>query len=546
MKIPESKIDPANRHITAFVDSIQTVKTKMKMKSYQKNQIRYSSIQYWIFSIRYSIFPFLSLLRYSIFSIRYSIFLFPLLFLLLFSRSLPAQEWIEPVNISNLSGSCTNPDVVIDHSGIIHVVWSYRIEDNYRKIMYISSADFGETWTGPLDLLQNTDLWMSKPHIGCDSKNYLYVTYDYAVGTPDKMVYMVVYDGHQWSDPILLSEGMPGSHYNNVLIDHNDRIYVFWDYSNTGDDYYRYLENNSWSQPYCPYPGNEEIYALVEAAVSEQNSLHWIGASAGYGYYGERLQYFYYDYPSNSWQEPQMPVQDTLQVGVDITLDNDGVPVCVYRNRPTGNERTKLIQKEGNYWSHPEVVACGNGQHRYQQIAVDQKNDVHIVERDRINNWNCMIHYQKIKDKWSGYIIDSTPNFCNPTKLLFYCNSMFLVYYRNSIPGAPDSDIYFTKYDIVTGQTEQPEDLPDLKVYPNPGKDNIYIEFVALASLLENEIHQQIELSVYDITGKHILTLINKNIPPGVQRIIWNGTDKNGKEVNSGPYLVRLKSGRKT
>ncbi|NQU88129.1 MAG: hypothetical protein HQ541_20470 [Mariniphaga sp.] len=51
-------------------------------------------------------------------------------------------------------------------------------------------------------------------------------------------------------------------------------------------------------------------------------------------------------------------------------------------------------------------------------------------------------------------------------------------------------------------------------------------------------------MKIYTIQGKLINTLIDENNAPGRYQIMWNGTDKNGKEVNSGLYLIRLQAGR--
>jgi len=92
---------------------------------------------------------------------------------------LEAQQWIDPVVISSTDGYNMSPDIIVDSDGIIHVVWSYKVDDNYWKIFYSYSNDDGSTWSVAYDLLQNTHLWMSQPHIACDSENNLFVTYDY-------------------------------------------------------------------------------------------------------------------------------------------------------------------------------------------------------------------------------------------------------------------------------------------------------------------------------------------------------------------------------
>ncbi len=454
------------------------------------------------------------------------------------SPTLVAQEWTESVNISNLGGYSRVPDMVIDHSGVIHVVWSYRIEDWWWKIMYTCSEDDGTTWSVPLDLLQNTDLWMSQPHIDCDSKNHLYVSYDYATGTPDKLVYMVVYDKHQWSDPFLVSEGMPGSDYNKVVVDNNDRAFVFWNlYSHYA--YYRFLDGNLWSEFYCPFCDSTDKYLVSEHAkdIANNNFMKWSGVSTSFSYYGERAQYYEFNTLANTWEYPEMINNDTVNVYVDIALNNTNLPECVYHNKPSGEDKTKHTQKEGNYWSDPELVAGVSGNQKYQQIAIDQNDDVHIVEQQETVEGYGLVHYKKWNEKWVGQFVDSNYIVRFP-KLLFNNNKLFLVYSKTwEVKKEFLADLFFTKYDVVTNLKEETHKQPELEIYPNPAKSSISIEF-------ENGREQEIDLSIYDITGKHIKTLLDKNISHGRQQLIWNGTDKNGKAVKSGSYFVRLSYGR--
>jgi hypothetical protein len=81
-----------------------------------------------------------------------------------------AQEWTEPVNVSNGSSFIYYPDMVIDSDGIIHVVWCHVYATNFTKLFYSFSIDDGETWTQPTDILQNTSIRMDQPHIEIDKK----------------------------------------------------------------------------------------------------------------------------------------------------------------------------------------------------------------------------------------------------------------------------------------------------------------------------------------------------------------------------------------
>ncbi|MBP7564111.1 MAG: T9SS type A sorting domain-containing protein, partial [Candidatus Cloacimonetes bacterium] len=53
----------------------------------------------------------------------------------------------------------------------------------------------------------------------------------------------------------------------------------------------------------------------------------------------------------------------------------------------------------------------------------------------------------------------------------------------------------------------------------------------------------QTELSVYNIKGQKVATLVKEVKTAGTHEVIWNGKDKNGASVSSGIYFYRLNSG---
>ena len=52
-----------------------------------------------------------------------------------------------------------------------------------------------------------------------------------------------------------------------------------------------------------------------------------------------------------------------------------------------------------------------------------------------------------------------------------------------------------------------------------------------------------VNISVYNIKGQHIVTLVNGKMSPGNHKIIWNWTDKNKNRVSNGIYLFKLTCG---
>ena len=496
-------------------------------------------------------FKILTLMKRQFF---FGLIITTLLFISL-SKSFYGQEWTEPVNISNLGGYSLDPDMVIDHKGIIHVVWSYNITGSHWLIMYAKSEDDGLTWTEPLDILQNTDLWMLQPHIACDSKSNLYVTYthDGNSWTPEgRLIKMLTYDGHQWSESFVVSENMPGSHYPTVLIDDKDDLYVFWGYL-SDEMYYRYRKGDQWSNIFCPYCDSTDLYFFSDGVVVYDNLIQLVGTSMSSNYYGERPQYYKHYLENSLWAYPEMISNDTIVVDIDISLNKSLVPETAYRKMSTiavreVSDSTMHTIKEGNSWDNPNLVSGTDKRQVGQQIAIDQNNDVHIVETEYFVSTELeteLVHYFRMDNKWFSQPIDSSDNLCNYPTLLFAKNKLYVVYWWHS-EELEKGYIRFSKYDIITNIKEEVKQIPELKIYPNPGARNIFIEFEPSAPPGDNTKHQHINLSVFDISGKLIKTLCNKTLPPERQRLLWNGTDQSGKEVQSGSYLVRLKTGSKT
>ena len=72
-----------------------------------------------------------------------------------------------------------------------------------------------------------------------------------------------------------------------------------------------------------------------------------------------------------------------------------------------------------------------------------------------------------------------------------------------------------------------------LQIYPNPFNPQTTIKFVL-------DSPQRVEIAVYDVSGRLLSVLANRNFTADSQSVVWNGTDSMGFAVPSGTYLVRL------
>lgn len=78
--------------------------------------------------------------------------------------------------------------------------------------------------------------------------------------------------------------------------------------------------------------------------------------------------------------------------------------------------------------------------------------------------------------------------------------------------------------------------------YPNPFNATTLIEFEMPRSMTRNSAESN--LTIYDVRGHHVVTLIQGLLTPGNYKLQWNGLDKAGHPVASGIYFYQLRTGR--
>ena len=95
-------------------------------------------------------------------------------------------------------------------------------------------------------------------------------------------------------------------------------------------------------------------------------------------------------------------------------------------------------------------------------------------------------------------------------------------------------------YNNLTTENDSEPEQPFVKNilhanYPNPFNPQTKISFSLVKA-------GEAELTVYNIKGQKVKTLVNDYIEAGEHSVIWNGKDNDGKDVSSGVYFYRLKT----
>ncbi|VAX25416.1 hypothetical protein MNBD_IGNAVI01-1826 [hydrothermal vent metagenome] len=111
--------------------------------------------------------------------------------------------------------------------------------------------------------------------------------------------------------------------------------------------------------------------------------------------------------------------------------------------------------------------------------------------------------------------------------------------YTAGTSGQPLGDLNW--FGIEVGVAKQPVNQMvksyELKNnYPNPFNPSTIIEFAIPKK-------GNVELSIYNVLGQKIATLINSELTQGIYKATWNGLTDSGVSVASGTYIYRIKSG---
>jgi hypothetical protein len=90
--------------------------------------------------------------------------------------------------------------------------------------------------------------------------------------------------------------------------------------------------------------------------------------------------------------------------------------------------------------------------------------------------------------------------------------------------------------DAILVTVNVPKDFMLLQNYPNPFNPTTTIRFQLPRNV-------DTKVSIFNIRGQHVHTLLDRSMEPGYHRLMWNGRNDAGLPVSSGVYYYRLQAG---
>ncbi len=106
--------------------------------------------------------------------------------------------------------------------------------------------------------------------------------------------------------------------------------------------------------------------------------------------------------------------------------------------------------------------------------------------------------------------------------------------------GGEDSQVSTDREGDQSDTGSMPKSFGLFQNYPNPFNPSTTIVFDIPGN---SGITQKVNLTIYDLRGRKVKTLIDEDLVPGSHRIVWDGKSDAGEKMSSGIYFSMIRSG---
>ncbi len=211
-----------------------------------------------------------------------------------------------------------------------------------------------------------------------------------------------------------------------------------------------------------------------------------------------------------------------------------------------------MLSKSGVFNSPEPPLAFGTSQLFFLKSSDterDQKlSDFYKDASEKSNEWMVGITASDYESNIEVQGIDKLPDGMH----VFWVNGNIVQDLRecNRIAIEPHKN---TVYGYVLATTDQSKIVLYKKSFslrspfPNPFRAIARIEYVIPYQFMENGMKRDangtpVKLTVYNLSGQKVKTLVNGIVTPGFHYTVWDGTGDNMQKVSAGFYIVRLQS----
>jgi len=332
-----------------------------------------------------------------------------------YTRRVVDGTWDNPQNISgplNVVGSAGPPQLAVDKSGTVHMVWPKFITAGDIDLYYAQRGSDG-VWSSPQNISNIFESW--GPQLAVEGNGVVHVAWSELLPGDHKAIYYSRRgnDGI-WSSPQDISGGVGWLDPLQLALDGNGVIHVVW---KCGVDlYYARRESNGvWSTPQR-ISGDVSWSGGFRFVVDEGGGIHVVWEAIVKDIYyvrrgndGTWSSIQNISHNSGSSEKAQVVVNESGIVYVVWTDDTPGQPDIYYAWR--GND---------GLWSSPQNISANSGSSSFPEMVIDRDGVIHIAWQDSTSGPDDVYYVRasfvgQVEDSSVSQIVTIPITMSNPT-----------------------------------------------------------------------------------------------------------------------------------
>lgn len=429
-----------------------------------------------------------------------------------FAKSTDGGETFLPnVQVNDGLPNAYIPTIALD-DGTIYVAWDDRRPPfNYIQVYFSKSTDGGLTFTPDVLVNDTAGGLMDRPHrnpsMAVDTSGVIYIAFDDGRNGPgnyDIYFSKSIDGGLTFIPDVMVNDTIPGDSLNDtrpaLALSQDDEIYVSW--SKQFDSLYVSKSTDGGVTFSSDVLVNDTVVEswMNTMDVDARGYVHiaWFdGRDGSYNIYYSRST------DSGLTFSPNIQLNDIInepepQGYPSMCVDDSGLVYAVWENGPA---------------TEPDI---------YFTLSTDTGDSSFVEPNVQVDETDSSCFYPSVAVDDSGKVY------------------VLWVDFRN---GWPFNEVYFAT-GAVSGIAEEVQ-VVETRInitapFPNPFVDKTVIEFTSSGVTSSPPII----LKVYDVSGRLIKTLINKQEALGKHQIVWDGKDEKNTRVPTGIYFINGKIGK--
>ena len=450
-----------------------------------------------------------------------------------------AQEWSEPVRISNSQEGDFYPKIIANDN-FIHVAYTDRVG---AAVHYTRSSDYGQTWSGPINLNPSNHA-IEYPEL-IYTGSLVMCLWNSMINSNNNICYRVSdNNGQDWSELQYVLDPAWQNHMHYTVSNKGPSVNLALVKDYVAGALYNVQSNDfgvTWSNP------NLIADPLAIWGMCGQAQIGLDIHSVWAGNFEPVEPSLYYSHSTDgglSWLEPvQLKDNEYWNQSPRVDVNQSGcVGVTWIQN---GNVFLRKSLNSGESWDSIIQITTNNTARDYCNIGL--KNDqIYLLwgdNRFRQGDRDAVFFKKSIDGGFSWddevWLDLDTSKSVSPC-LAYSYNKIFACWWEAISPAESLSEagIYFSCWpDFPDAIDEETPSLPSqlkLSAFPNP--------FNASTLITYNGATEDSAISIFDITGRLVRRL---EISQESGSVVWDARDTKGNNLASGIYFAKYRDRQK-